>query len=142
MTESYFILPLNPGEIIRKKELPRISLKDSVSAWLHLLLVTHFGECKHDDTFGCEIWEHDFENIDHSQKFKEKIQKAVLSSIIRHEPRLSDIRLEIIIEQVEIVLQNKRVKIRISVNIKGLIKKTNEQFVHSEGFFIGPLSYY
>lgn len=142
MSNFYYALPLNLGQVIRKKEQPRISLKDSISSWIHLLLVTRYGEFKHDDTFGCEIWEHDFENINNSQKFKEEIQKAILQSITAHEPRLSDIRLEVLIEQVEVLMQNRRIKIRIGVKIRGIIRKTNESFMHSESFFIGPLSYF
>jgi phage baseplate assembly protein W len=142
MTDAYYTLPLNLGNIISKKEQPRISLKESISAWIHLLLVTHYGECKHDESFGCEIWEHDFENISNSQKFKEEIQRAILQTITLHEPRLSDIRLDLQIEQVEVLMQNRRIKIRIGIRIKGTIKKTNEAFQHLESFFVGPLSYF
>jgi phage baseplate assembly protein W len=142
MTNAYYTLPLNLGDITRKKELPRVSLKESISAWIHMLLVTHYGEFKDDETFGCQIWEHDFENISNSQKFKEEIQKSILQSITIHEPRLSNIRLEIQIEQVEVLLQNRRIKIRIGMKISATVKKTNESFLHIESFFIGPLSYF
>ena len=142
MSNIYYSLPLNLGDIISKKEQPRISLKESIEAWIHLLLVTHFGEFKNDESFGCQIWEHDFENITNSQKFKEDLQKAILQSIKTHEPRLADIRLDLQIEQVEVLLQNRRIKIRIGIRIAGIIRKTNESFVHVESFFIGPLSYF
>lgn len=142
MNNVYYSSPLSLGNIIRKKEEPRITLKESISAWIHLLLVTHYGECKHDETFGCEIWEHDFENISNSQKFKDEIQKAILHTITLHEERLSDIKLDLQIEQVEVMLQNRRIKIRIGIKIKGTIRKTNEAFIHLESFFIGPLSYF
>jgi len=142
MTNAYYALPLNLGDIIRKKEQPGISLKESISAWIHLLLVTHYGEYKHDELFGCEIWEHDFENISSPHKFKDDVQKAVLQTLSLQEPRLSDIRLDLQIEQVEIILQNRRVKIRIGIRITGTVRKTNEPFVHLESFFIGPLSYF
>ena len=135
-------MPLNLGEIVRKKEQPRITLKESISSWIHLLLVTHFGEFKNDESFGCQIWEHDFENINNSQKFKEELQKAILQSVTTHEPRLADIRLEIQIDQVEVLVQNRRIKIRIGIRIKGTIRKTNEPFIHTESFFVGPLSYF
>ena len=142
MTDAYYALPVNLSAIIQKKELPRVSLRDSISAWIHLLLVTRFGEFKNDESFGCQIWEHDFENISNSQKFKEELQKAIHQSITTHEPRLTDLRLDLQIEQVEVLFQNKRVKIRIGLKITGTIRKTNESFTHIESFFIGPLSYY
>lgn len=142
MSELFYDLPLNLGEVLRKKELPKISLRESISKWIHILVVTQFGECRHDDTFGCQIWEHDFENITNNQKFKEEINRAILASITAHEPRLTDIRLDIQIEQVELILQSRRIKIRVGMKIRGTIKKTNEAFNHFENFFIGPLSYY
>jgi phage baseplate assembly protein W len=142
MTNPYYASPLNLGSIIHKKELPRLSLRESISAWIHLLLVTHFGEFKDDESFGCQIWEHDFENITNSQKFKDDLQKAILQSLKIHEPRLTNTRLDIQIEQVEVLLQNRRVKIRIGIKIFGTIIKTNESFTHVESFFIGPLSYF
>jgi phage baseplate assembly protein W len=142
MNNPYYALPIKPGDLIHKKEQPRISLTESISAWIHLLLVTHFGEFKDDESFGCQIWEHDFENINNSQKFKEEVQKSILHSITAHEPRLTDIRLDLQIEQVEVLLQNRRVKIRIGIRIRGTIMKTKEAFTHVESFFIGPLSYF
>jgi phage baseplate assembly protein W len=142
MTNAYYSMPLNLGDIIHKKEQPRIALKESISAWIHLLLVTHFGEYKNDESFGCQIWEHDFENIANSQKFKDELQKAILQSITVHEPRITDIRLDVQIEQVEVFFQNRRIKIRIGVKLMGTIRKTNESFMHTESFFIGPLSYF
>lgn len=142
MANAYYTIPLSLGDIIRKKEQPRISLKESIDAWIHLLLVTRFGEFKDDESFGCQIWEHDFETITNSQKFKDDLQKAILQSITIHEPRLTDIRIELQIEQIELMLQSRRIKIRIAIKIRGTIRKTNELFLHMESFFIGPLSYF
>lgn len=142
MGEVYYALPLNLGGIISKKEQPHISLRESIAEWIHLLVVTHYGECKHDETFGCEIWEHDFENISNSQKFKDEVQRAILKTLTLHEPRLSDVRLDLQIEQTEVLVHNRRIKIRIGIRVRGIIRKTNEQFLHQESFFIGPLSYF
>jgi predicted component of type VI protein secretion system len=141
MNDAYYSMPINLGDIINKKEQPRLSLKESISAWIHLLLVTRFGEFKDDQSFGCQIWEHDFENITNSQKFKEELQKSIQQSLIRHEPRLTDIKLEVQIEQTEIVEQNRRIKIKIGIKVRATLKKTNEAFIHLESFYIGPLSY-
>jgi hypothetical protein len=142
MPEGYYNMPLSLGDVMRKKELGRVSLRESISAWLHLLLVSHFGEYKEDETFGCQIWEHDFENITNSQKFREDLQKAILKSVSHHEPRLADVRMDLQIEQAEVLVGNRRIKIRIGMKIFGRIRKTNEPFMHSESFFIGPLSYF
>ncbi|MFO7617573.1 MAG: GPW/gp25 family protein [Bacteroidales bacterium] len=142
MSEPYYQPPLNLGEVMRQQEMPRINLRESISRWLHILFVTRYGECKHDEAFGCQIWEHDFENITNMQKFKEELTRSIVASVAANEPRLTDVKAETQIEQVEYVLKNRRIKIRIGIRVRGTIRKTNETFVHLENFFVGPLSYF
>ena len=109
---------------------------------IHLISITHFGECKHDETFGCEIWENDFEIITNSQLFKDQLKTSILKTIKNHEPRLSLVSVNIQMEQVEYRMNNRRTKTRIELKVNGTLTKTNELFSHLEHFFIGPLSYY
>jgi predicted component of type VI protein secretion system len=141
MSHLYYSLPLSPGDITRKKELPHVSLRDSIAQWIHLLAVTRFGECRHDETFGCEIWEHDFENIGNSQKYKDELTRSITRTITEQEPRLNNIKVEIQIEQIEIIARQRRIKMRISMKVRGALVMTNEPFVYTENFFVGPLSY-
>lgn len=143
MTSSeYYHFPLKPADLIQKKEHPRIPLRESVSREIHLIAITHFGEFKPDESFGCEIWEFDFENMTNSQLFKEQIKKSLKQTIEKHEPRLSQVRIDIQIQQVEFRVVNRRTKNRITLKVDGVLTKTNEPFTYSENFFIGPLSYY
>lgn len=142
MISDYYYFPLRPDDIMLKKEHPRCSLQESVSRVIHLIAVTHFGEFKPDETLGCEIWEYDFENITNSQHFKEKIQKSLEIAIQKHEPRLSKVRTDVQVQQVEYRVINRRAKSRIILKVDGVMTKTNEPFSYNENFFIGPLSYY
>ncbi len=142
MTSDYYYFPLKPGDLIQKKEHPRISLRDSVSRVIHLITITHFGEYKHDESLGCEIWDFDFDNIVNYQLFKEQIKKSLLQTIEKHEPRLSQTRIDVQIQQVEIRIKNRRTKSQITLKVDGVLTKTNEPYSYSENFFIGPLSYY
>ena len=63
MSFQFYNIPIKFSDLTEKKELAKIGLGESISRLIHLIAITHFGECKFDDTFGCEIWEHDFENI-------------------------------------------------------------------------------
>jgi phage baseplate assembly protein W len=139
---EYYQFPLKPDDLIQKKEHPRIPLRDSVSRVIHLITITHFGEFKADESFGCEIWEFDFENVTNSQLFKEQIKNSLMQTIAKHETRLSQIRVDIQVQQVEFRVLNRRTKSRISLKVDGVLTKTNETFTYSEAFFIGPLSYY
>ena len=142
MTSEYYYFPLNPADLIQKKEHPRISLKDSVSRMIHLITITHFGEYKPDESLGCEIWDFDFANITNYQLFKEQVKKSLAQTIEKHEPRLSKIKIDIQIQQVEFRIKNRRTKSQITLKVDGILTKTNEAYSYIENFYIGPLSYY
>ena len=137
----YYNLPLNLADIVEKKEHQKCSLNESVASMIHLIITSHFGEFNHDSSFGCEIWEHDFENIINTQLYKDQLKKSIQQTVEKHEPRLSNIRVDIQIEQIESLVGNRRAKSRIKLHIRGSLIKTNETFVFTEQFFIGPLSY-
>ena len=142
MNSDYYYFPLKTSDLIQKKEHPRVSLKESVSRVLHLIAITHFGEYKPDESLGSEIWEYDFDNITNYLRFKEEVTKSFIHSLKHHEPRLSQVRIEIQIQQIEIRLNNRRTKSQITLKVDGILTMTNENFTYTENFFIGPLSYY
>jgi phage baseplate assembly protein W len=142
MIANYYKLPLQLNRISKKKEHPKCNLADSVAAMIHLISVTYFGECKHDETFGCEIWEHDFENIVNSQSYRDQLKESIKQTIQEHEPRLSNVWVDVQIEQIENKLFQRRIKSRIQLRVEGTMTLTNEPFSHTDQFFIGPLSYY
>jgi hypothetical protein len=142
MIAEYYNLPLKLNRITQKKEHDKCGLSDSVAAMVHLIAVTYFGECKHDNTFGCEIWEHDFENISNPQQHREKLINSVRQTIEKQEKRLNDIYVDIQIEQIDYLLIQRRIKSRISLLVKATLVETNEPFSHYDQFFIGPLSYF
>ena len=142
MTSEYYNFPLKTADLIQKKEHPHISLRESVSRMIHMVTITHFGEYKPDESLGCEIWDYDFENITNDQLFKEEIKKSFLRTIGKYEPRLSQVRVDIQVQQVEIKVTNRRTKSQITLRVDGVLTKTNEPFSYMENFFIGPLSYY
>jgi len=142
MITDYYKLPLQLSNVTQKKEHTKCSLYDSIADMVHLISITYFGECKHDETFGCEIWEHDFENITNTQKHKEKLTSSIQATLIKQEPRLTNIRVDIQIEQIDYMLSQRRIKSRIKMKVTGKLTSTNEPFLHNDEFFIGPLSYY
>ncbi len=142
MASEYFNFPLKTADLIQKRDLPRISLEDSVSRMIHLMIITHFGEYKPDASLGCEIWDFDFDNITNYQLFKEQVTASLKQTIQKFEPRLSQVRIDIQIQQVDIRIENRRTKSQITLKVDGVLIKTNEQYSYTENFFIGPLSYY
>jgi len=118
------------------------SLKESVAGMIHLIATTSFGECKHDESFGCGIWDHDFENISNAEAFKESVKGSMASAIARYEKRIEYVNIDVEIEQVMTMVKRRKIKNRIVLNVKGKLVKTNEDFKYNETFFIGPLSYF
>lgn len=109
---------------------------------MHLIAITHFDENKQDGTFGNELWDYDFETIDNMQALKEKLTESLRMTIIRHEKRLTDVKVDVGFEQVMTTVFNRKVKQKIEIVIEGTLRKTNEPFSHREEFYMGPLSYY
>ena len=136
-------LPLHPAEIILKKDFDRTDIAGSIKNMIHLILITSPGDLKFDPGFGTEIWKYDFDNIYNTHFLKEELKKSVTGTIMFYEKRLTNVKVDLHIEQVEINtrIRNRRVKTQIRMNISGVVEKTNESFFHKESFFIGPLSY-
>jgi predicted component of type VI protein secretion system len=140
---QYINIPLSLGEITRKKEMTRVDLNQSIHNMLHLILITGYNEVKHNPGFGNDIWEFDFDNITTYYFLKDDLSKSIRNSIITHERRLEDVSINLQIKQVELgtVVPNFKMKTEISIDISGVIKKTNETLRHRESFYIGPFSY-
>ncbi len=143
MFSSYLNIPIDFKGLKRKDSLDHIDVKKSIHNIIHLITTTEYEEVRHDPKFGCDIWQYDFENIYNPHSFKEDLKKSIRDSIRKNEKRITNVRVDLQIEQVEIttMVRNKRIKTRIRLVVKGMIDETNEPLEHQEMFFIGPLSY-
>src|SRR5438128_12177347 len=122
-------LPLQLSKVIEGQELPTCNLNYSIIKNLELIVVTQFGEHRYDATFGCEIWDLDFELIVSKSLWEEKLRKSLQASIMKHEPRLSQIEISIAISDIEkpnFLKRYTEIKRRVDISITGMIKKTGE----------------
>lgn len=142
MANDFLQIPFQLDLVTRQKHIKRCPLSESVAGMIHLIAITHFGENKQDESFGNELWEFDFETIDNAQAFKERLAKSLEDAIIKHEKRLSSIKVSVGFDQVVTTVYKRRVRQRIQIGIHGTLRKTNEPFIHNEMFYMGPLSYY
>jgi hypothetical protein len=143
MSSNYLNIPISFKEIKQHDTVDRIDLKRSIHNMIHLITTTEYDEVRYDPEFGCDIWQHDFENIYNPHSFREDLKRSIKNSIEKNEKRLTNVRVDLQIEQAEIAtkVNNKRIKTRIRLIVKGIVDETNETFEHQETFFIGPLSY-
>jgi phage baseplate assembly protein W len=143
---EYYKLPISFTDFFQKKELSKCdSLKESIGANIELLLKTSFGECAFDESFGCSIWENDFENIFSPNQWRDKIAQSLRKSITDHEPRLTNVQVSTNINMDEVQFQNgnsvvSRLKRRIDVRVQGNIVATNEPFDGIQKLFISPIA--
>ncbi len=143
MQLEFYSLPLALERVMRQQEHPKVTLQQSVTQHLHLLLTTAFGEFPGDEGFGCGIWDHDFDNVTSAHKLKELIRQSLLKSIQEQEKRIGSVRVELSIMQEELAegASSRRVKKRINILVSGVLNSTNEPLVFRDSFFVGPLSY-
>ena len=143
MSGIYYKLPLQLKSVMEGQELAVCDLVDSINKNLELIIITRFGEQRSDPTFGCEIWDLDFELIVSARMWEEKLRQSMLRSITTHEPRLANTSIAVTIADMEkfnIAKQSTEIKKRVDIRVSGTIHKTGESFTFSTNMFLSPLS--
>jgi phage baseplate assembly protein W len=143
MKQHYYSLPLRLDEVIQGQHLSVGSLEESIDQHLHLLITTSFGEIEYDKTFGCIVWETDFDNLTTVNKLRDEIKQSVAEIIQKYEPRLERIKVDVTIRQEELParINGRHVKKRIILQVNGIVKFTRRPYSFTDRFFAGPLSY-
>ncbi len=143
MSIFYYKTPLVLSKVLEGNELPTCSLAESITRNLELIITTRFGEHRSDPTFGCEIWDLDFELIVSENLWEEKLRLSLLRSITTHEKRLANVQIDVEITEIEkfhLFKQFTEVKKRVDIQLKGTMHKTGESFNFRTNLFLSPLS--
>ncbi|WP_392420382.1 GPW/gp25 family protein [Capnocytophaga canis] len=142
MKGIYYKLPIDFENLINKKELPKMTLEDSVEQYIFMLMTTSFGECKFDEKYGCEIWDSDFDLLKNDNDLKNYIIKSLKNTLMQYEKRIDLEDIEVIISEQDLGGHHKkRIKKKIIIHVKGIILETNRSFGFQKYFFVSPLSY-
>ena len=141
MPSSFYQLPLRLDEILRKKKHAVCTLKHSIAQNLHLVISTYRGESAYSEEFGCSLWDEEF-NMQLNMRWKENLCESLKHGIDRFEKRLQvqDIKANMEELQEWTGKENLRVRRCLHIEIKGIIKKTNEQFHFRSMIYISPLA--
>jgi phage baseplate assembly protein W len=144
MPIDYYTMPLRLDKLVKGERHERCNLNASIAQQIHLLLTTAFGDMPQDPTFGCSIWEMDFDNLTSGNKLKERIKQSIYQSVCKYEKRLHQIKVDIVVREEELPdkIHGRQVKKRLDVSITGEIRISSEPFQFQDHFFTGPLSYY
>lgn len=143
MSFSFYKIPLKISAALAGNDLPTCDLVTSITKNLELIIMTKFGEHRSNVTFGCEIWDLDFEIIISQKLWEEKLRQSLLTSVNTHESRLSDIQLNVAITEIEkysSLRQFAEIRKRVNIKLAGVILKTGEPFTFSTNLFLSPLS--
>lgn len=140
---NYYKLPISAKKIISNEQADSCSIEQSISRFIHLIITTHFGEYNFDNSFGCAIWDIDFDNLTSNNKLRYTISQSISESLTNHEKRINEIKVSVSIVQDEFKSEKNynRVKKRVDIKVDCVINKTNEAFSCFEQFFIAPLAY-
>jgi len=141
---AYYKIPLVLGAVTQGNELPSCGLVQSITQNLALIISTKFGEHRQDSSFGCGIWDLDFELIVSANLWEEKLRQSLLRSVSTHEQRLLAVEIQVSISDMEKfnALRNfTEVKKRVSIAIAGTIRKTGEPFSFTTCMYLSPLSF-
>ena len=141
--KGYLTQPLDFSTILKGGQNNRCSLQQSIAQRIHLILVTNLGENRYDPTFGCPIWEHDFENMPNLNLWRDKMMKALKETLEKYELRLMNLQVNVEISQEEFTdgkeIIIKKIKRRVDIAIKAFVKKTNEPYLFQETLYISPV---
>ncbi len=143
MISSYYKIPLDTAKIVKNEDLEKSNIRQSLVSYIHLIATTYFGECTFDESFGCSIWNVDFDNLTSTSKLRHGVIDSIKEGILGQEKRLEQVEIIVKIKQEEINTPGDivRIKKRVDIRIDGVIKQTNESFSCLEQFYIAPLSY-
>ncbi|HRI19480.1 MAG TPA: GPW/gp25 family protein [Panacibacter sp.] len=143
MSTVYYKIPLQLAAVMEGNELPACDLVQSITKNLELIIMTRFGEHRSNPSFGCEIWDLDFELIVSAAKWEEKLRQSLFKSISEHEHRLINTEINVAITDMEkfnIFKNYTEVKKRVDINVTGVMHKTGESFNFHTNLFLSPLS--
>src|ERR1700744_1006601 len=86
---GYYELPINFSTLMQTNhDLPTCELKMSIAQNINLIITSKYNEHRFDDTYGCVIWNMDFELVLNENAWREKVNQSVMQSLKRHEKRL------------------------------------------------------
>lgn len=149
MKKEYYTLPLRFDQLLEKRQHTRCQLNDSIAQHLHIMLSSHFGESRFNPDYGCSLWEFDFKMVpdpkENKFKWKESVKLSYEETIRQSEPRLSNVRVRVeiedFIEDYKVSRKvSKKIRKRLWVQVDATISITNQEFSFTEYLFIAPIS--
>lgn len=136
--------PIQPGRLMTAaaQEHPTFSLGASIAQFLHLLVHTRPGELRSAVSFGCAVWDIEFDNAANLARWEETLVTSLLAAIQEHEPRLHEATVKISLTKPESGSSANRIAAQQQANIvvTGVLAFTGEAFRYSTQLYLGQFA--
>ncbi len=145
MKTPYYNFPVDFSGFMTGSHLPLCSLKASIDQHVQLIIATRLGEHRSDPTYGCEIWDLDFQVVLSAGLWEDKLRQSLLETIKSHEKRLCKVEIKVKMTDAErhsILNDNPEMKKKVLIEVMGTMSKTGEAYSYKTNLFLSPLSEY
>ena len=141
---DYYKYPLPLANIFKNRDLPKCDLGESISQNLQLIIVSHNGEHRFNESFGCKIWDMDFDLILSIKIWEENLRQSLLAAIKENEKRIESVDIDVKISEVEKRYGTDKyvsIKRKVDILLRALIVETGERYSFHTELFLSPVSY-
>ena len=100
--KDYYTIPINTQALIDRKRHPQCELSESIQKNIHLIIRTHYKEYRYDPAYGCMIWTKDYSTVTNVTHWKDELKELMIQSIKKNETRISKLKIDLTLEDVEL----------------------------------------
>ncbi len=142
MNQVFYRLPIRFGPLMAGKEMPTCGVGVSIAQVLYLLLHTHYGELRSDRSFGCKIWDIEFDHTISNSRWINYLCDSLEVAIWQHERRLRNPRVTVQFQSVDHRSNSlpEEYQRLATVTINAILSETEEPFRFSTQLHLGQLS--
>lgn len=144
MVNQYYKLPIQFESLMqRNMDLSTCDLKRSIAQNIYMIITSKYREHRFDESYGCELWDMDFEVIPNENTWLDRIRRSIAIATIRHETRLDEVHVDVSIgqdEQLYSLKNTKAVKKRLTIYVNATLKQTGEPFTFTTVIYLSPMS--
>ncbi len=142
MNQVFYRLPIRFGPLMAGKEMPTCGVGVSIAQVLYLLLHTHYGELRSDRSFGCKIWDIEFDHTISRSRWINYLCDSLEVAIRQHERRLRNPRVTVTFQSVDHRSSSlpEEYQRLATVTVNAILSETEEPFRFSTQLHLGQLS--
>lgn len=140
---KYIKLPINFSDLVNGKSGQVCSYEESIAQYLMMMITSRYGEVVSRADFGSAIWELEFNQLVKVYEWEEQVQRSLEDTIAKYEPRLSDLKIDVVLDQIDLDLnvdEPSQVRKQASISVVGKIKHSGTRFTFNTQLLVSPLS--